>query len=126
MRLEMAAAGCRSSVRRSTEPNWPHAGQEKDSHGSPAAIAAQMATIFCASAIAFRSASARFPSGAALVAARSRSCARQFGPGAVPWQSHALETNNTACGTCDVFWMGSALLRINAVRHTIARQPPRG
>ena len=28
-------------------------------------------------------------------------------------QSHAFETNNTACGTYDVFWMGSALLRIN-------------
>jgi hypothetical protein len=48
------------------------------------------------------------------VAARSLSCARRFGPGAVPWQSHAFGTNNTACGTGDVFWMGSALLRINA------------
>ena len=40
MRLEIAAPGCRSSVRKSTEPNCPHAGQENDSQGSPAAIAA--------------------------------------------------------------------------------------
>jgi hypothetical protein len=35
---------------------------------------------FCASAIALRSASARFASAAARAAARSRSCARRFGP----------------------------------------------
>jgi hypothetical protein len=40
MRLEIAAPGCRSSARKSTEPNCPHAGQENDSHGSPAAMAA--------------------------------------------------------------------------------------
>jgi hypothetical protein len=39
-KLEIDAPGCRSSVRRSTAPNWPHAGQENESHGSPAAIAA--------------------------------------------------------------------------------------
>jgi hypothetical protein len=72
-------------------------GQEKDSHANPAAMAApivgqnhsvrppacrafQMATILSASAIAFRSASARLASAAALAAARSRSCARRFGP----------------------------------------------
>jgi hypothetical protein len=42
MRLEIDAPGCRSSVRKSTEPNCPQAGQENDSHGSPAAMAAPM------------------------------------------------------------------------------------
>jgi hypothetical protein len=40
MRLEIDAPGWRSRVRRSTEPNCPHAGQEKVTHGTPAAIAA--------------------------------------------------------------------------------------
>jgi hypothetical protein len=42
MRLEIDAPGCRSSVRKSTEPNCPQAGQENGSHGSPAAMAAPM------------------------------------------------------------------------------------
>jgi hypothetical protein len=42
MRLEIAAPGCRSSVRRWTEPNCPHPGQENVSHGTPAAMAAPM------------------------------------------------------------------------------------
>ena len=40
MRLDIAAPGCRSNVRRSTEPHFPQAGQEKLSQGSPAAMAA--------------------------------------------------------------------------------------
>ena len=35
IRLDIAAPGCRSNVRRSTDPNCPQAGQENDSHGSP-------------------------------------------------------------------------------------------
>ena len=37
MRLEIEAPGCRSRMRRSTDPSCPHAGQEKLSHGMPAA-----------------------------------------------------------------------------------------
>jgi hypothetical protein len=33
IRLEIEVPGCRSRVRRSTEPNWRHAGQENVSHG---------------------------------------------------------------------------------------------
>jgi hypothetical protein len=45
----------------------------------PAACRAfQIATIFCASATALRSASARLASSAARAAARSRSCAQRF------------------------------------------------
>jgi hypothetical protein len=40
MKFEIAPPGCRSSVRTSTQPNCPHAGQEKDDHERPAAIAA--------------------------------------------------------------------------------------
>jgi hypothetical protein len=39
MRLEIAPPGCRSSVRKSTD-HWGQAGEEKLSHGSPAAMAA--------------------------------------------------------------------------------------
>jgi hypothetical protein len=39
MSPEIAPPGCRSSVRRSTDPNCPQ-GQENVSHGSPAAMAA--------------------------------------------------------------------------------------
>ena len=37
MVLEIDAPGCRSSVRRSTTPTCWHAGQENESHGTPAA-----------------------------------------------------------------------------------------
>ena len=40
IRLEIDAPGCRSRVRKSTDPSCPHAGQENVSHGSPAAMAA--------------------------------------------------------------------------------------
>src|ERR1700730_1445724 len=36
MRLDIEALGCCSSVLRSSDPHWPQAGQENDSHGSPA------------------------------------------------------------------------------------------
>jgi hypothetical protein len=42
IRFEIAAPGCRLSVRRSTEPNCPHPGQENVSQGKPPAIAAPM------------------------------------------------------------------------------------
>ena len=32
MMLEIAAPGCRSSVRRSTDPNWPHAHASRADH----------------------------------------------------------------------------------------------
>jgi hypothetical protein len=40
IRLDIAAPGCRSSVRRSIDPNCPQAGHEKLSHGTPPAMAA--------------------------------------------------------------------------------------
>jgi hypothetical protein len=42
IRLEIEAPWCRSSVRRSIEPNCLQAGQEKLSHGTPAAISANL------------------------------------------------------------------------------------
>jgi hypothetical protein len=42
VRLEIEAPGCRSSVRRSTEPQ---AGHENDSQGTPATIAAPMSRV---------------------------------------------------------------------------------
>jgi hypothetical protein len=38
----MAAPECRSRVRKSTEPQSPQVGQENDSQGSPAVIAASI------------------------------------------------------------------------------------